>query len=120
MSTGKRTLKPYKLVDAQSLGASFTSAPTVVENLDRVALDIQCTGAPVGDVVVQGSVNYDAAKPAAQSTWFDLPLGLTSLSAAPQDYTIDMQETALRALRIDYRRTSGTGAMSAWISGKES
>jgi hypothetical protein len=119
MSQGKRTLKPFILANALDLSANATSSVTVIENLDRALLHIKCTGTPTGTVAVQGSVDYDSQSPNAAS-WFDLPLNLDALAGSAQDYVIDILETAIRALRINYTSTSGTGSMTATISAKES
>lgn len=108
----KRVLEPYKLVDAVSLASSFVSSPTSVKYLDRTLLQIVCTGAPVGTVTVQASVDG--------TNWFDMPLGLVALTGSPQRYFIDISQSAIIQIRINYVATSGSGTMTAIVSAKES
>lgn len=113
MSSRKNTIKTYTLADAQSLAASFQTVSTSVERLDRICLyiDVQTTSA-VGAVAVQSSIDNE--------TWVDLPLGLTGISSANQDYLIDLQVTSIPWIRVAWTRTSGTGTLTAKLSAKES
>ena len=113
MSNRKNTIKTYTVISGQSLGASFAGPSTSTERLDRVCLHIVCTTSDaVGAVAVQSSVD--------NQTWVDIPIGLTALAGANQDYFIDLQVTAIPFFRVAYTRTSGTGTMTVKLSAKES
>lgn len=116
----KTSLKSYPLLNAISMGASLVSLPTSLEKFDRCNLYINCTGTPTGVLTVQYSPDYDPNKPSASATWIDLSFGLTALSGSPQDYVIDIVETSIPWIRVKYVRSSGTGAITAIVSGKES
>lgn len=108
----KRVLEPYVLVNAQSLGASFTSPATSIKFMDRCAIRIVTTGTPTGALALEGSVDG--------VNFVDLQLNLVSLPGSPNDYLIEMSQTALVAVRVTYTRTSGTGTMTVTITAKES
>lgn len=129
MSTGKRIIKPYVLLDNQDASASFQSTPTIIENLDRSTLAIYCTGAPVGTITVQTSADYvpssvsptNAVQPLLAPTWFDMPLSLVALAGAPQNYFIDITQTANRTVRISFVAGVGSvGNVTAVVTAKES
>lgn len=114
MSSTKNFIKPYPILNAQSLGASFDSVATSIQQLDRVGISITTTGTPTGTVSIQGSVD--------KIKWFDMTFdtAIAPLAGSPNDYFFDIEATALSWIRIDYARTSGTGTMSAYITAKES
>lgn len=118
MSHRKTTLPVFKMADAVSLGASYTSTPTFIDTIDRVFLVINVTGTPTGTLTVQASIDY--LNPGNAGTWFDMPLNLVPLAGASQDYVIDIQQTAIKAIRLKYTRTGSTGTMTATVFGKES
>jgi len=125
LSTGKRTLPPFEIVQPTLLTSSFVSNPVSVQRLDRVGLEIIVTGTPTGTVTVQGSIDYvpptvQISPSVSPATWFDIPLDLDALTGGPQTYVIDMVTTAIPWLRISYTFTSGTGSMTAVIVAKES
>lgn len=119
MSQGKRTLPVFRIASGADLSTNYTSTPTVIASIDRVFLVISVTGTPTGTLTVQASVDYDRDLGTA-GNWFDMPLSLDALAGAAQDYVIDIQETAIKAIRLNYASTAGVGAMTATIFGKES
>lgn len=119
MSTGFRSIPPYKILDAVSMGASFTSAPFSVEKYLRIGIEILATGTPTGDVTVQVSNDYNPNISGSTANWFDMPLALTPLAGAVQDYIIDIQVVSFPWMRINYTRVSGTGTANATITAKE-
>ena len=112
MSYSKRIIDSYAILSSQSMASSFESGATSIKYMDRVCLHIQCTGTPTGTLGIQASADGN--------NWVDMPLGLTALSGSPQDYFIDLQETALPWIRINYVSVSGTGSASATLTARES
>lgn len=114
MSSTKRILDAYPIVNAQSLGASFNSTATATKYFDRIALQIVCTGTPTGSFVIQTSVD--------QTTWIAIDFGtaIEPLIGADKNYFIDMVVTAIPYIRISYTSVSGAGAMTAKIFARES
>lgn len=107
---------PDNLTGDMSL--SITTAPTSIEYIDRALLTIVCTGTPTGTIEVQCSNNYNEMSKVG--TWFALDLSLTQPTGSPETYIIEMTQTAIRHLRVTYTASSGSGTMTATISGKES
>lgn len=121
----KNALLPYKLVDAVSMAASFTSTPLNIQWLDNVA--IQCnitTSDAIGPVYIQGSLDYSpggAGHPIANAgNWVTLTLSPQPAAAGANDTILfDLNQLSFPYVRISYSRTSGTGTMTAYASSKE-
>jgi len=128
MST-RTGLRPQVVIDAESMAASITSDPTILQSLTKASYQITWTGtSPVGTVSVEGSNNYSLnpnGTVANQGTWTVLTLevnGQPSTSVAVTgnsgDGIIDIVETAIYAVRLIYTRVSGTGTLTAVFNGK--
>lgn len=125
MSSTKRTIEPVVLVNGTALTGSFQSQPFSIKNYDRLTIEILCTGAPVGTVTVQASNDYVPPSMSLNPSvipadWFDMPLGLVALTGSAQNYFIDVAETGIPWIRINYVYASGTGSMTAVVTAKES
>jgi len=120
--SAKKNLPLFAMASAGDLSTNFTSKPTMISTVDRVMLVINVTGTPTGVLSVQASIDYAPATSSKPNTgtWFNMPLSLTALAGAAQDYVIDMAATSINALRLNYVSTSGAGNITANIFGKES
>lgn len=122
----KNVLK-FQVATAQSLSATFISAPTVVKFLDNVSYQINITTTnSVGTFSVQASNDYqqdevtDAVTNAG--TWADLPLGggTPSAGAANDTILINLNQLPFNAIRVKYTSSvAGTGTCSIVLQARQ-
>lgn len=128
MSTRTR-LAPYKVITAGSMAGSLVSQVTTLQTITHVGYFLTWTGtAPVGTASVQVSYDY-SANPSSNvvanaGTWNTLTLDVggtpsqtITISGATGTASVDLV-TAAPYIRLIYTFTSGTGTVTAWISGK--
>jgi len=114
----------YKVAEAQSLGASFITAPTLIKYLDNVAYQIIQTGTPTGEFFVEASVDY-AFDEVAQNVqnpghWDALPLSTRLLLAGtPEDILVNLNQLPFTAIRVRYTRSSGTGTADIYLTARQ-
>lgn len=116
-------LKPKKVVDAQSMGASVTSDVTIIQEIPYVSYTIIWTGSPTGTFSVEVSNDYSAGgingTPANAGTWVALTLSAGVSAAGSGDSAfVDIHGVAAYAIRLVYTRASGTGTLNATVAGK--
>jgi hypothetical protein len=106
------------LINAESMGASVTSAPVYVEHLPLVLLQAVWTGTPVGNFTVQYSadVGTDSAGTGV-TNWTTDSDSTIAAGGAAGDLAYDI-ETSAKWVRLVYTRTSGTGTLSARFNAK--
>lgn len=97
-----------QLFNAEVMGSNLTSEVIDISELTGFAIHSIWTGSPVGNLLVQGSNDgtnfYTIDTHAAGGA-----LGQHIYNAAGQHY---------RYVRLAYTYTSGTGALTSYISGK--
>ena len=130
MST-RTALRPQVVISAGDMTQTLTSAPTVMQSLSGVSYSYSWTGSsPVGTLSVQVSNDY-ALEPngtvANAGTWNTLTLNLNGapvtsipVSGSPGTAAIDILKTMFYAIRTIYTPGSGTGSLTATVSGKVS
>lgn len=116
-------IAPFLAINAGDMSADITSKVTVLQMLSHVSYMITWTGAtPIGSIVVEASNDYSqnadgTAKNAGH--WNAMPLSATTdVSGNVDSGMIDIDGTAIYAIRLRYVRTSGTGVMNAVLIGK--
>ncbi len=130
MST-RTNLRPQVVINAASMAANITSAPTILQSLSTLSYSISWTGtSPVGTISLQASNDY-ALNPngtvANSGTWETLTVAsggspVTTLSVSGNTGTgfIDITPTGAYSMRIIYTAASGSGTMTAIVNGKVS
>lgn len=112
----KLSMPPSIILNAQSLGASFNGTPIYVANADSLVLQINYTGAPVGSLEVQESLDYN---PQLATGNFATVTPLTqAIPAAVSPIIIETSAGMGGYLRFVYTRTSGTGSITIYMSRK--
>lgn len=116
-------LSPYLIINKGNMATTITSQPTIVQNLSMLSYDISWTGtSPVGVMSVQSSNTYTQNADGTVANigdWNTLPLSSTpSVSGNTGSGVIEIDATAMYALRIVYTPVSGTGSLSITVSGK--
>ena len=116
-------LLPSRIATAADLSADYTSTPTGVTYQDNIVYQCNLTGAPVGTLWVQGSVDYrpvpDSAsenQPANAGNWVNI---VSADITAADEVIFDLNQLPVPWVRLFYDFTSGTGAMDALVAGKK-
>jgi len=114
----KNSLRQGKVIDAASMAASITSAPTQIAFLDNIYYQVEWSGtSPVGSMSVEVSSSYDQRL--GTGSWDAVVLPVTpSIAANTGSISIDLNQLGAPWVRLVYTRTSGTGTMTAYISAK--
>lgn len=118
MSSQRRRLGKKNVIGGDSgvsgdmSAASITSLPTNVSYLDNIVYTCRWTGAPIGVITINGSLDG--------SDWYALP----GFTVSPQpagtssSASIDIDETGFLYLQVVYTKTSGTGTLAVSIGAK--
>ena len=128
MST-RTHLAPYPVLNAANMALTLTGT-TNLKSLSVVSYDISWSGSsPVGAITVQVSNSYRQnadGSVAVAGNWNSIPFqnstGSVVQNIAVSGNTgsafIDIRVSGAEAIRIVYTPSSGTGALTAVISGK--
>jgi hypothetical protein len=125
MSGRKNTLPVFHLIQAESMGADITSQVVDIRYMDNVALQLVWTGDAVGPFEVQGSLDFvpppqPGGTPVNAGTWVDLTLSPAPAAAGSADSAlIDLNQLSFPFVRVFFDRTSGTGTLNGYVSGKQ-
>lgn len=117
-------LKKYQLISGGVMtGTSvITSSAVEIINLDNVFLQLHFTGTPTGTFSVQVSSDHDQdpnGNVIVAGNWISLVLSPSPVAAgASGDIGIDLNQLGASYLRVVYTNASGTGVLSAVVSGK--
>jgi hypothetical protein len=118
----KRVLPSFQIVNgpnpksvsgAMTGAAVITSNPTNIENLDNIGLQISWTGAPVGNLSINCSIDGINYLPLT----FGPPI--TQPAGAPGGFLVNLTELPYPWIQLQYTNISGTGTLSAFICGKD-
>lgn len=123
--SSRRPITPHKVITNGDMSGDITSSVSIIQSTSMISYDVSWTGtAPVGVMAVQVSNSYSQNADGTvkdPGNWTDLVLSATpTVSGSPGNGFIDIDECAAYAMRIQYRRTSGTGTMQVVVSGKVS
>jgi len=127
MSSTKKVLFPYPMFNNVSIATNQTSEETNVAFLDFGIIDIEWTGSsPVGNINVEiCKVQSDKNLLNKIDEWetlnFSNAVGGENIpiSGASGSHRIILTKLPSTKIRLKYIATSGTGTMTAYISGKE-
>lgn len=118
----KNVLLPFAVVAAGDMSASITSPPTNVQYLDNIIYTFVWTGSPTGTFAFQVSEDYQPGTGGTvinAGTWIPLTLSATIAATGGADNAlIDLNQLPGSWVRFVYTRSSGTGTLAAYISGK--
>jgi hypothetical protein len=124
MSGRKNTLPPFKVITAGDMSqASLTSLVTDISTLDNIAIEMVFSGSPTGTFAVQGSLDYAQdymGNVTNAGNWTPLTLSPTPVSSGSAGtILINLNQLAFPYIRTVYTKTSGTGSLTVFISGKQ-
>lgn len=131
MSTRTNIRPQPVIIDGGMSATSITSAVTILQSVTRISYGLSWVGTvPVGTAAVQVSNDYSVYANGSvhnTGTWTTLILDLNGvpvssipISGSPGSAMIDIDGTAVYAIRLVYTKTSGTGTLQAIINGKVS
>lgn len=118
----------HVVATTQSLSASFSSAPTLVQYLDNISYQIDITTTnSTGTFSVQASNDYSPGGPVESSPpnaghWIDLNLagGVPTVAAANDDILISLNQFPFKAVRLHYTSSiAGTGTAGIIINARQ-
>jgi hypothetical protein len=107
----KNVLTPYRLVNAESMGADVTSSSFDITYTDNIGIQLIFTGTPTGNFYVQGTID--------ESNWSNLSFDATPTAAGAGDtHLLNISLAPYKKLRVFYDRTSGTGSLTVYVMAK--
>lgn len=129
---------PYRVIpnaaaspaNSSSMGASITSAPTIIQKLSMISYEVDWAAGstPVGSLSIEVSNSYSLNQDGSvhsAGTWTTMTLSYngSSVTSIPVSGNsgnafIDIDATGAYAMRLVYTRVSGTGSLTATVSGK--
>lgn len=120
-------LKTYPIIGGASsvsgdMSASITSSVIEVKEQDNIGFQASWTGTPVGGVSLQVSMDFardlngNVTNP---GTWTTITIGpLVTAAGTPDNAYIELNQISTPYVRMVYTRISGTGTMTANVTGK--
>jgi hypothetical protein len=123
MAGRKNVLPTYQTITAGDMSqATITSKITDITFLDNMALQMDWTGTPVGTFTIYGSLNYaqdlfgNVTNP---GNWVPITFSTAPVATGSAgDILINLNQLSFPYLKVIYTKTSGTGVLNAYISGK--
>lgn|SRR5574343_709044 len=121
-ANSKNALAPHQIITSGDMSGDVTSDPTNIQFLDNISIQLNFTGTPTGTFSVQGSLDYQQTSPfakAATGNWIDLTLSPSpAASGSASQILLDLNQLSFPWIRVKYTRSSGSGTLNAFISGK--
>jgi hypothetical protein len=124
----KSVTPPFQVIGSLSVSGTnaYVSSVTNILYRDSISLQYHWTGNPQGSIDVQGSVNYSPGIPQAAGvketanagTWTSITLSPSATVSGSSSILINMNQLAFPFIRTVYTNSSGSGILSAWVSGK--
>ncbi len=94
-------------INAVSMGSDITSDVVDISEVSGFAAHCIFTGSPVGNIIVEGGNDGTNFSQVGSST-----------TASLDQYLLNAENQHYRYVRVRYVRTSGTGTLTVYISGK--
>ncbi len=128
MST-RTVLRPAVVLNAGSMVGNLTSLPTVIQGLSGISYEVSWSGSsPVGTISVQTSNSYSLNPNGVTDTagtWTTIYLNVNGTPATTMPVSgntgngfSNLPGMEGYAIRLIYTAGSGTGALTAIVSGK--
>jgi hypothetical protein len=118
----KSNLLSFQSLSSVSMTSNITSSATNIAYLDNIGVQFNFTGAPVGTFKIEVSTDYneDTQKNIINpGSWTPLTLSPAPTAAASASTIyIDMNQLSAPWIRSGYTASSGSGVLSAFVTGK--
>ena len=105
-------IKQEKILDLESMSASFESEPIDILYFRGYSISLVFTGSPVGSVKLQISNDSDDAE-----NWIDLDDSTVSITEAGS-IVYEVTESFSSFVKVVYTASSGSGSMNGNITAK--
>lgn len=112
MSQTRRFIQPYQVIASGDMSGAIASPSVDISNVDDISIVYEWAGtSPVGTLFVQVK-NGD-------SPWSVLDISPpAAISGNSGNNNIQITNVSFKELRLTYTRTSGTGTLNAYLTGK--
>ena len=114
-------LKPFFVIVNGDMSGNLTSPVTIKNQVSMISYSVAFTGTPTGAFSVEVSDDYSEHPDGSvlnAGTWNTLPISPSvTASGAPGNGFIDIV-TGAYAIRLVYTSSSGTGSLTAKVSGQ--
>lgn len=115
MSQTRRFIQPYKIINSTSMAASFNTASIDISNIDDIAIVYEWSGVGLSPI----GVIYVEVRNGDECPWSTLDVQpIASIASDSGDDNIMITNVSFQQLRLLYTRTSGSGTLNAWLTGK--
>lgn len=124
MSGRKSNLQQFQLITSGDMSASITGPVTNIQFLDNIGVQFNFSGAPSGNFQIQVSIDYNQdinGNVINAGNWVPVTLSSGSVNANTSlgsPIYVDLNQLSAPFIRVVYVRTSGSGTLNAFISGK--
>lgn len=99
-------------IDQESMGANVIGIPFRIEEYTIYCMQPSWTGAPVGSLKIQGSLDFEEPY-----TWIDLPEGTVNVNG-PGSTLFNYSQVGWLSTRMIYTRSSGSGSLTVKLTAK--
>lgn len=115
----KNVLERYKSVDAANASSQIISPVTTIKFLDNILFELLFSGSPAGSFYIEVSNDYNPITN-TPGTWIPLDFQAADvLVAGAIDIMAEVNQSPAPYIRVRWEPTSGTGALTIWVSAKE-
>lgn len=115
MGAYKNVLRQCHLItDGDMSATAITSSAVDVANLDNIGIQFIWTGVAVGVFTLTGSIDGTTYSAIPSTYYTTLPVP----SGSPSNGFSFIDDFPITYLKVTYTKTSDTGTLNVWISGK--
>lgn len=115
----KNVLERYKSVDAANASSQIISPVTTIKFLDNILFELLFSGSPAGSFYIEVSNDYNPITN-TPGTWIPLDFQASDvLVTGAIDIMAEVNQSPAPYIRVRWEPTSGTGALTIWVSAKE-
>jgi hypothetical protein len=115
----KNVLLKKQIITAGDLSqATVASSVIGIKYLDNVSIQCNLTGAPVGSLAIQTSTDHDEDDKGNVLAAGNFVSYTSASISASGNVVFDLNQVAAPFVKILYTKSSGTGAINAFVFGK--
>lgn len=119
----KHTLPPHNMLEDADMSGNLLSDPTNVSQIDQAVVFINWSSTPVGEFFLEGAqvkpdqLRANSALP-SDIVWNTLAFSDPMTTSGETSHQVVFTELPFTHLRLRYTASSGSGTVTATISGK--
>jgi hypothetical protein len=118
----KNVLSTFKAITNGDMSSIIVSPVTNVMFLDNLIIQLNSTGTPAGEYLVEFSADYDQdaqGNVLNAGNWVALALSPSPVITTSGTIIIDLNQMPASWMRLRWVPTSGTGVLNMFLSAKE-